>query len=171
MSSRIYLKVDSDYLRGTCENVVYHFHGTMQTIITSYLRPVISKCDSLTLSLSKKSPKCANIGWLDLFSYICIIILLDLYKRFPIVSMVLTIILGIYVHRLPTIMTQIMCKYSAAIIDIYFCYLDQISCQWYQSEPETQLYCCFLLRCCQEFANIATEITSTELSRVDKRKY
>ena len=25
---------------GTCENVVYHFHGTIQTIITSYFRPV-----------------------------------------------------------------------------------------------------------------------------------
>ena len=23
-----------------CKNVVYHFHGTIQTIITSYLRPV-----------------------------------------------------------------------------------------------------------------------------------
>ena len=30
-------KVDSDYLRGTCKNVVYHFHGTIQTIITSYI--------------------------------------------------------------------------------------------------------------------------------------
>ena len=34
----------SDYPKGTCENVVYHFHGTIQTIITSYLRPV--KIDS-----------------------------------------------------------------------------------------------------------------------------
>ena len=32
--------MDSNYPRGTCENVVYHFHGTIQTIITSYLRPV-----------------------------------------------------------------------------------------------------------------------------------
>ena len=32
--------MDSDYPRGTCENVVYHFNGTIQTIITSYLRPV-----------------------------------------------------------------------------------------------------------------------------------
>ena len=42
LSSRICPKVDSDYLRGSCENVVYHFHGTMQTIITSYLRPVLN---------------------------------------------------------------------------------------------------------------------------------
>ena len=35
-------KLDFDYPRGTCENVVYHFHGTIQTIITSYLRPVAS---------------------------------------------------------------------------------------------------------------------------------
>ena len=34
--------MDSDYPRGTCENVVYHFHRTIQTIITSYLRPVYS---------------------------------------------------------------------------------------------------------------------------------
>ena len=39
LSSRICPKVDSDYPRSTCENVVYHFHGTMQTIITSSLRP------------------------------------------------------------------------------------------------------------------------------------
>ena len=31
--------VDSDYPRGTCENVVYHLHVTIQIIITSYLRP------------------------------------------------------------------------------------------------------------------------------------
>ena len=31
----------SDYPRGTCENVVYHFHGTIQIIIPSYLRPVL----------------------------------------------------------------------------------------------------------------------------------
>ena len=31
----------SDYPRGTCENVVYHFHGTIQIIIPSYLRPVV----------------------------------------------------------------------------------------------------------------------------------
>ena len=30
----------SDYPRGTYENVVYHFHGTIQIIIPSYLRPV-----------------------------------------------------------------------------------------------------------------------------------
>ena len=41
LSSTICPKVDSGYLWGTCENVVYHFHGTMQTIITSYLRPVM----------------------------------------------------------------------------------------------------------------------------------
>ena len=29
-----------DTPRGTCENVVYHFHVTIQAIITSYLRPV-----------------------------------------------------------------------------------------------------------------------------------
>ena len=40
LSSRICPKVDSDYPRGTCENVVYHSHVTNQTIITSYLRPV-----------------------------------------------------------------------------------------------------------------------------------
>ena len=40
LSSRLCPKVDSDYPRGTCENVVYHFHGTMQTIITCSLRPV-----------------------------------------------------------------------------------------------------------------------------------
>ena len=33
-------KLDSDYPTSTCENLVYHFHGTIQTIITSYLRPV-----------------------------------------------------------------------------------------------------------------------------------
>ena len=38
---RICPKVDSDYPSGTCENVVHHFHGTMQTIITSSLRPAI----------------------------------------------------------------------------------------------------------------------------------
>ena len=32
--------MDSDYPRGTCENVVYHSHVTNQTIITSYFRPV-----------------------------------------------------------------------------------------------------------------------------------
>ena len=31
----------SDYPRGTYENVVYHFHGTIQIIILSYLRPVV----------------------------------------------------------------------------------------------------------------------------------
>ena len=40
LSSRICPKVDSVYPRGTFEIVVYHFHGTMQTIITSSLRPV-----------------------------------------------------------------------------------------------------------------------------------
>ena len=35
----------SDYPRGTCENVVYHFHGTIQIIIPSYLRPVFSDFD------------------------------------------------------------------------------------------------------------------------------
>ena len=40
LSSRICPKMESDYLKGTCENVVYHFHGTIQIIITSYLRPV-----------------------------------------------------------------------------------------------------------------------------------
>ena len=39
LSSRICPKVDSDYPRGTCENVVYHLHVTIQIIITSYLRP------------------------------------------------------------------------------------------------------------------------------------
>ena len=50
MSSRICLKVDSDYPRGICENVVYHFHGTIQIIVTSYLRPVwgVSVTDGLT---------------------------------------------------------------------------------------------------------------------------
>ena len=43
LSSRICPKVDSDYPRGTCENVVYHSHVTIQTILTSYLRPVIYK--------------------------------------------------------------------------------------------------------------------------------
>ena len=37
--------MDSDYPRGTCENEVYHFHVTIQTIITSYLRPVF--CDNI----------------------------------------------------------------------------------------------------------------------------
>ena len=32
--------MDSDYPRGTCENVLYHFHVIIQIIITSYLRPV-----------------------------------------------------------------------------------------------------------------------------------
>ena len=32
--------MDSDYPRGTCENVVYHSHVTIQTIITFYLRLV-----------------------------------------------------------------------------------------------------------------------------------
>ena len=32
--------MDSDYPRSTCENVVYHFHGTMQTIITFFQKPV-----------------------------------------------------------------------------------------------------------------------------------
>ena len=40
LNSRICPKVDSDYPRGTCENVVYHFHGTIQIIVTSYMRPV-----------------------------------------------------------------------------------------------------------------------------------
>ena len=40
LSSRNCLKVDSDYPKGTCENVVYHFHVNIQIIITSYLRPV-----------------------------------------------------------------------------------------------------------------------------------
>ena len=40
LNSRICLKVGSDYPRGTCENVVYHSHVTIQTILTSYLRPV-----------------------------------------------------------------------------------------------------------------------------------
>ena len=40
LSSRICPKVDSYYPRGTCENVVYHFHVTIQITITSYLRPV-----------------------------------------------------------------------------------------------------------------------------------
>ena len=40
LSPRICPKLGSDYPRGTCENVVYHFHGTIQTIIPSYLRPV-----------------------------------------------------------------------------------------------------------------------------------
>ena len=31
---------DSDYPRGNRENVVYHFHVTIQTIITSYMRPM-----------------------------------------------------------------------------------------------------------------------------------
>ena len=39
--------MDSDYPRGTCENVVYHFHGTILTIITSYLRPVYYKGEML----------------------------------------------------------------------------------------------------------------------------
>ena len=43
LSSWICPKVGSDYPRGTCENVVYHFHGTIQIIIPSYLRPVICK--------------------------------------------------------------------------------------------------------------------------------
>ena len=43
LSSRICSKVDSDYHRGTCENVVYYFHVTIQIIITPYLRPVILK--------------------------------------------------------------------------------------------------------------------------------
>ena len=34
--------MESDYPRGTCENVVYHSHVTIQTILTSYLRPVYS---------------------------------------------------------------------------------------------------------------------------------
>ena len=37
---RICPKVDPDYPRGTYENVVYDFHGTMQTIIIYSLRPV-----------------------------------------------------------------------------------------------------------------------------------
>ena len=41
LSSRICPKVDSDYPRGTYKNAVYHFHGTMQTIITFSLRPVL----------------------------------------------------------------------------------------------------------------------------------
>ena len=41
LNSRICPKLDFDYPRGTCENVVYHFNGTMLTIITSYLRPVL----------------------------------------------------------------------------------------------------------------------------------
>ena len=32
----------SDHPRGTCENVLYHFHGTIQIIIPSYLRPVVN---------------------------------------------------------------------------------------------------------------------------------
>ena len=36
LSSRICLKVDSDYPRDTCENVVNRFHVTIQRIITSY---------------------------------------------------------------------------------------------------------------------------------------
>ena len=43
--------MDSDYPRGTSENVVYHFHGTIQTIITSYFRPVC------TISLVKANEK------------------------------------------------------------------------------------------------------------------
>ena len=41
LSSRICPKVDSYYPRGTCENLVYHFHVTIQIIITSHLRPVV----------------------------------------------------------------------------------------------------------------------------------
>ena len=42
LSSRIYPKVDTDYPRGTgnSEIVAYHYHGTTQTIKTSYFRPV-----------------------------------------------------------------------------------------------------------------------------------
>ena len=36
--------MDSHYPRGTCENVVYHSHVTIQTILTSYLRPVPEEC-------------------------------------------------------------------------------------------------------------------------------
>ena len=41
LNSRICPKVDSDYPRGTCKIVVYHFHVTIQTNITSFLRPVL----------------------------------------------------------------------------------------------------------------------------------
>ena len=44
LNSRICLKVGSDYPRGTYENVIYHFHGTIQIIITSYLGPLWAYC-------------------------------------------------------------------------------------------------------------------------------
>ena len=50
--------MDSDYPRGTCENVVYHFHGTIQTIITSYLRPV----NNSLIHLQEKNCFFADLG-------------------------------------------------------------------------------------------------------------
>ena len=63
--------MESDYLKGTCENVVYHFHGTIQIIITSYLRSVYTwflVINNLNLSFdwfdTKSYVSCQNRGFL-----------------------------------------------------------------------------------------------------------
>ena len=51
LNSRICPKVGSDYPRGTCENVVYHFHGTIQIIVTSYMTPVLTQAGLTSLEI------------------------------------------------------------------------------------------------------------------------
>ena len=57
--------MESDYPRGTCENVVYHSHVTIQTILTSYLRPVKDENQSILLNQALLAARYSKVCRLD----------------------------------------------------------------------------------------------------------